>query len=258
MSGYNLPHATWSQDNVSSTASPTERAPANESISIEIISNTICLHNLLQINKILNTANSLLDLVLIQKNNIIIRPANDVLIQQDPYHPPLSFELPVSDPTINSDICPSGYYHDFKSANLMFIRELPNQVSWDERFKNRFLDHLINILYEILYIANDLLRALAHRVAKRDHQNYFESIEQSATVDIKAFWRFANGKRKTIGIPRKFSYNGKVNSSGEEKANLFAKYFSTVYCNKAGVTPVHTFSNSSLNLSTCPLLYTLS
>ncbi|KAG5875402.1 hypothetical protein JTB14_028473 [Gonioctena quinquepunctata] len=39
------------------------------------------------------------------------------------------------------------------------------------------------------------LRALAHRLAKRDHQNYIESIEQSVTVDIKAYWRFANGKR---------------------------------------------------------------
>ncbi|KAG5883630.1 hypothetical protein JTB14_025133 [Gonioctena quinquepunctata] len=88
---FNHPHATSSQDTFSSSASPTERAPANESISIEIISNTICLHNLFQINNILNSANSLLNLVMIQKNNISISPANDVLIQ----HPPLSFELPV-------------------------------------------------------------------------------------------------------------------------------------------------------------------
>ncbi|KAG5872233.1 hypothetical protein JTB14_002994 [Gonioctena quinquepunctata] len=103
-----------------------------------------------------------------------IRPANDVLIQQDPYHPPLSFELPVFDPAINSEICPSGYYHDFKSANLMLIRDLLDQVSWDELFKNKPLDHMINILYEILYIAIDLLGALVPRLAKRDHQNYIE------------------------------------------------------------------------------------
>ncbi|KAG5878838.1 hypothetical protein JTB14_003602 [Gonioctena quinquepunctata] len=71
--------------------------------------------------------------------------------------------------------------------------------------------------------------------------------------DIKAFERFANGKRKTIGIPPELSYNGEVSSSGGGIANLFAEYFSTVYCNKAGVTHVHTFSNSTLNLSTCPL-----
>ncbi|KAG5881630.1 hypothetical protein JTB14_033417 [Gonioctena quinquepunctata] len=134
---FNLPHATWSQDNFS---------------SIEIIPKTICLHN-----KILNSANSLLDLVLIQKNNIVISPANDILIQRDPYHPPRSFELPVSDPVINSEICPSGYCHDFKSANRMLIRELLDQVSWDELFKNKPLNHMTNILNEIIYIAIDLM-----------------------------------------------------------------------------------------------------
>ncbi|KAG5878933.1 hypothetical protein JTB14_005986 [Gonioctena quinquepunctata] len=213
-----------------SSASPTELASANESISIEIISNTICLHNLFQINNILNSYNSLFDLVMIQKNNIVIKPANDVWIQ-DPYHPPLSFELPVSHPAINSEICPSGYYHDFKSANLMLIRELLDQVSWDELFKNKPLDHIINILYEILYKAIDFLRALTHRLAKRNHQNYIESIEQSVTNDIKAFWRFANGK-KTISIPPELSYNGEVSSSGGEIANLFAEYFSTSIATK--------------------------
>ncbi|KAG5874063.1 hypothetical protein JTB14_002041 [Gonioctena quinquepunctata] len=136
---------------LSSSAPPTERAPANESISLEIISNTICLYNLFQINNILNSTNSLLDLVLIQKNNMVNSPdspTNDVLVQ-NPYHPPLSLKLPVSDPAINSEICPSGYYHDFKSANLMLIRELLDQVSWDELFKNKPLDHMINILFEI-------------------------------------------------------------------------------------------------------------
>ncbi|KAG5883633.1 hypothetical protein JTB14_025136 [Gonioctena quinquepunctata] len=137
---FNHPHATSSQVTFSSSASPTERAPANESISIEIISNTICLHNLFQINDILNSANSLLDLVMIQKNNISISPANDVLIQ-DPYHPPLSFELPVKYALVATITT--------LSQLILFIRELLDQVSWNLLFKNKLLDHMINI-YEIL------------------------------------------------------------------------------------------------------------
>ncbi|KAG5876716.1 hypothetical protein JTB14_010124 [Gonioctena quinquepunctata] len=279
---FNLPHAAWSQNNFSSSTSPTERAPANESISIEIISNTICLHNLFQINNILNNSNSLLDLVMIQKK--ISSSSLQMMFYTTRPLPSTSILHYQFLTPINSEICPSGYYHDFKSANLMLIRELLDQVSYDELLKNKPLDHMIITLYEILYIAIDLyvplkkyssrkfpmysselksciidkkkahlrhkssnsaddyykfssLRALAHRLAKRDYQNYIKSIEHSVTVDIKAFWRFANGKRKTIAIPPELSYNGEVCSSGGEIANLIAEYISTVYCNKAGVTP---------------------
>ncbi|KAG5858294.1 hypothetical protein JTB14_001228, partial [Gonioctena quinquepunctata] len=54
---------------------------------------------------------------------------------------------------------------------------------------------------------------------------------QTVHVNNKAFWRFANSKRKTGGIPPELGYNGKISSTGEGIPNLFADYFSTVYSN---------------------------
>ncbi|KAG5874510.1 hypothetical protein JTB14_025788 [Gonioctena quinquepunctata] len=77
-----------------------------------------------------------------------------------------------------------------------------------------------------------------HIDLRKGPQNYIESIKQSVTVDIKAFCRLANGRRKPIGISPESSYNGEVKLNRRTNSKLVCQIFLTVYSNKAGVTPV--------------------
>lgn len=45
----------------------------------------------------------------------------------------------------------------------------------------------------------------------------------------KDFWSHVNGKRKSNTLPCELTFNGKSATSDQEKANLFAEFFSSVY-----------------------------
>lgn len=73
--------------------------------------------------------------------------------------------------------------------------------------------------------ANELFES-THKNAFDD---YMDNISMSFRTDPKQFWNHVNGKRKSNSLPCKMHFNGTTASNDQEKAELFAEFFSSVY-----------------------------
>lgn len=58
---------------------------------------------------------------------------------------------------------------------------------------------------------------------------YVKGLANDRTTNPKSFWRFINGKRSTNSLPSKLKLDDQTATTNSEKANLFARYFSSVY-----------------------------
>lgn len=64
---------------------------------------------------------------------------------------------------------------------------------------------------------------------KEVHEEYIKQLAEDFKQKPKNFWNFVNGHRKSNNLPCKMSYDNKSATTDEEKANLFAEFFSSVY-----------------------------
>lgn len=64
---------------------------------------------------------------------------------------------------------------------------------------------------------------------KHLHEEYIGNLENDFKRNPTNFWNFVNGHRKSSSLPCKLNYKDKSATSNEEKANLFAEHFSSVY-----------------------------
>ncbi|XP_050293748.1 uncharacterized protein LOC126734253 isoform X2 [Anthonomus grandis grandis] len=94
---FNLPKAIWSSDNFCSQATSALGACPLEVESIEVISDLCSFHNLYQLNNIPNHLGNTLDLIFCESTlSAEVTAADDALVPQDNYHPPLLTSITVS------------------------------------------------------------------------------------------------------------------------------------------------------------------
>lgn len=103
------------------------------------------------------------------------------------------------------------------------------------------------------YINFANLRATCKRLTVICYNDYVHSTEHSIHNNLKSFWNFVNSQRKAGSIPNELSYNNSTSSSGPEKANLFAEFFSSVYSKKSNVIPDNLLSTNIFNISNCTI-----
>ncbi|CAG9118437.1 unnamed protein product [Plutella xylostella] len=60
------------------------------------------------------------------------------------------------------------------------------------------------------------------------HKTYIEGIERNICIDPSTFWKYVKGLKKDSRTNAEFTYNG-VTVSGQEAADAFADYFSSVF-----------------------------
>lgn len=61
------------------------------------------------------------------------------------------------------------------------------------------------------------------------YRDHIQTIASNVKNDQKKFWKYINGKRSGSKLPNKMTFDGKTAISDADKANLFAKFFSSVY-----------------------------
>ncbi|XP_031629635.1 uncharacterized protein LOC116344914 [Contarinia nasturtii] len=61
------------------------------------------------------------------------------------------------------------------------------------------------------------------------YNNYIKEIAVNSKHNPKKFWQHVNGRRKSSGVPCKVELDGESAQCDNDKANLFAKFFSSVY-----------------------------
>lgn len=61
------------------------------------------------------------------------------------------------------------------------------------------------------------------------HNDFIRQKADNAKYNPKSFWKHINGKRKTNSLPKKMNYGNEMATNDREKAELFAKFFSSVY-----------------------------
>ncbi len=64
------------------------------------------------------------------------------------------------------------------------------------------------------------------------YNDYITKTENNISGNAKYFWRFVNECRKSNELPNYMTYNNKKLQTGQDIANGFSDYFSTVYTNE--------------------------
>lgn len=80
-----------------------------------------------------------------------------------------------------------------------------------------------------------ILRRRSKKEQKECYRSYINSIEAGLHENIRVFWSYSKSLSKSNHIPKQMHLDGLSASDGENIANLFSKYFSSVYT-PSGVT----------------------
>uniref|UniRef100_A0A6P7H9E1 Uncharacterized protein LOC114349030 n=1 Tax=Diabrotica virgifera virgifera TaxID=50390 RepID=A0A6P7H9E1_DIAVI len=153
---FNFPYCNWSKDGMSSVGTPLTGASPSEVESIQILSASCSYHNLYQVNSVKNAHNNLLDLIFMDDGEAKISTAEIVLLPLDIYHPPISFEFKCESCVNNPGLTGDAFYRDFHAMNVLDVTSFLSQFNWDNLFKNKSLDDMISIFYDIIYLTIDL------------------------------------------------------------------------------------------------------
>lgn len=141
---YNLPDAIWFNDEFGVSVNSPQGHPAH------YIASSFSYLNLFQNNNIPNNNNVYLDLLFSNSNNIVVRPAIDLLLPNSHHHIGYCFNINIK----NSDNCLqyTEFYYDFKNAAFYNYGLYLSSFNWEELLKNTVdIDHATELFYEILY-----------------------------------------------------------------------------------------------------------
>lgn len=104
-----------------------------------------------QINVVQNSFGRLLDLVSTNANDHSLEENIDPLVEVDPYHPPLSIEIPISYTVNNAGS--RKLYWNFKKANYLGICTQLNLVNWSSIFQGKDVNDCVKCFYDYMYDA---------------------------------------------------------------------------------------------------------
>lgn len=79
---------------------------------------------------------------------------------------------------------------------------------------------------------------------KARYREHIQNISANVKNDQKKFWKYVNGKRSGAKLPNKMTFNGESATNDAEKADLFAKFFSSVYVKHTNDIDLNEFINN--------------
>ena len=115
----------------------------------------------------------------------------------------------------------NNQYPTWFSLPLIKLLKEKNKVRLRAKKYNCPLDHL----------EFSMLRKRAKKLQRDCYRSYINSVEQGLQNDVKAFWSYTKSLRTTNSIPKEMNLDNETANSGEQIANLFSKYFTSVYTN---------------------------
>ncbi|XP_050504919.1 uncharacterized protein LOC126883416 [Diabrotica virgifera virgifera] len=181
----NLPNCEWFSNDMCSSTIPLPGATASEVEALQVVTGMCAYHNLFQSNTIVNATGNILDLVLVDDADVTVSRANEALLREGMHHPPLEFEIKMTKRRPNDGgLVSDGFYRDFKSADYVKITDFLSQFCWDNLFLGKTLNQIVNIFYDIVYLAIELFIPLK-RYSKRRFPPWFSLELKNRIVEKK-------------------------------------------------------------------------
>ena len=87
------------------------------------------------------------------------------------------------------------------------------------------------------YLNFSHLRSQCKSVLLRDHRSYIDDVESAVIDNVSSFWKFVNTKRGGHTIPGQVHLDQLSASTQGSAADLFAKFFGSVYVSPSAVVP---------------------
>ena len=280
---YNLPNATWSNEEMGVSVICPEDSPAN------VVAESFSYVGLFQKNHIPNSRGVFLDLLFSNLPLLSVANACDMLLPDSVHHYAYSFQI---------DYCNTGallqfdeLYYDFANADYFAINDVLASCDWDIIFGEFEVDVIVDKFYAIIMQCLDnfvpvkrvkssnfpkwfspelkdliLKKKGAHRryLATQSAEDYvefsrlrtlckghhdicyrrvIEETERNLTGNPRHFWRYINERRKHNSIPKCMHFEDSHAETGEDISNLFSVFFSGVY--DPTVCPVPDFQPAS-------------
>ncbi|CAH2096311.1 unnamed protein product [Euphydryas editha] len=256
---FNLGDIDW--DNL--TGLPQNLLDAKSAALSEFMTST----NLSQLNYVSNQNNRILDLVLASAGlSCSVRKCTEIS-RIDEHHPAVescTAELLQIDWGSISDLGCDDFLQQFYNIVWETIdKHTPKSKVRKSKYPAWFSNSLINMFKEKDryyhkykkygnprdFDVFSMLRQRCKVALDNCFNQYISRLEKNMTVDIKAFWRYTKAKRETNDLPRQMYYSEHTAECGQDIANLFARFFSSVYKRNDSSTYIPDFERSNMTLS---------
>ncbi|XP_025414747.1 uncharacterized protein LOC112686596 [Sipha flava] len=237
---FNLPNVSWSYDNHDLIYSSTSDSHIN------CLPETFAADNFFQINYIFNKSGPLLDLIIVNLNQYMVKSAFISAVPEDSYHPALSidFILVTNIPQIDSPHC----YFNFRKVNYSLINTFLLFFNWLVTFSNldatsasytlfnalhlSILQHDPNVKYSRSNFLYWFYKELIDLVfQKRKAHAIFEFTNNPNDYQNFSFLR-AKDKyltKQRQSIPMTVFFNGLTSKNNNEVVDFISKHFNAVY-----------------------------
>ncbi|KAL0829565.1 hypothetical protein ABMA28_003076 [Loxostege sticticalis] len=138
----------FNQGNIRWNSSGMEPTPQLSNLNQYFVDFT-SVSNLNQFNKVLNSKDRLLDLVLTDLATCSVEEAVDILSTVDPLHPPISIVIPTHiEPHLRSNLIQK---RNFYKANYTDINEYLSQIDWDDLLSvEADVNKMTDTFYEVI------------------------------------------------------------------------------------------------------------
>lgn len=120
-----------------------------------------------------------------------------------------------------------------------------------ESIKNKKIAHRCykNSNSDANYQEFSKLRSKCKTLSRECYLAYISEVEDNIHGNSKCFWNFVQSSRKSIGLPDNLFFNDDHSDDPQVIANLFAKYFSSVYEPETSTQPTTFHYGDPINLS---------
>lgn len=137
---FNLGSIDWAEFDSMGSCSHT-------STSTQILIDFCNIHNLKQVNNIINKSGKILDLVLVDSLVCRLSKSLDPLSVVDGFHPPLEFQLDCDVATLKAN--PNNVRLNFRKGNYEAINSELTNIQWSDTFSNTdCVDEMVEIFYD--------------------------------------------------------------------------------------------------------------
>lgn len=142
---FNLPNISWLKENTP-VLLPSVLMPDRKSI---LFSDFLSITDLKQFNNILNKNNRVLDLVLCNKENVLVESCESPLIWEDLHHKSIiiNFTLEHNIKQINKNFSK----RDYCRCNFTLLNDVINSYDWNFLFENLDINLAVNKFYNVIY-----------------------------------------------------------------------------------------------------------
>ncbi|KAJ8982416.1 hypothetical protein NQ317_017218 [Molorchus minor] len=142
---YNLPEATWSNDDVGVSVNCPQGSAAL------YLAQWFGFLHLYQLNSIPNSRNVYLDLLFSHDNSIILNLAEDMLLPNSIHHYAYNFSIQIN-VTNKKYLNYEEFYYDFRNANYIGLNDYLASTDWEMYLNTRDVNEAVQKFYDYVYI----------------------------------------------------------------------------------------------------------